>query len=242
MGTLNIARAQFEKNIFDLFNELDPGGYNSQSYKDYFSSLTDEQIRTFAYLLYKKEDFNLFFEVGLLDKKNAPTLKKIKQIAEKRKIDLVEYVVFPYKRPDNPREAPVSTTKVPVIHAVIRPLQQLLDKKNNIVSNTDSINTLTGQVTGDSKASSLSNMQTISLITSNQLKPIKEMLGPRSDELPAKLKMIDAIENTGDYDIDDIPLHSQDKQSLETMRVMLIAAGMRIGYGKQEKLSYILPA
>jgi hypothetical protein len=241
MATLSTVRASFENKVYTLMQELDPSGYNVKTYKEYFSSLTDGQLKTFCYFLYKKEDFNLFFEVGLLDKKNAPSLKKIKNIAEKRKVDLVEYVSFPYKRPDNPDDAPISTTKIPVIHAVIRPLQQLLDKKNNIVSNTDSTNSLTGQVTGDSKASSLSNMQTISLITSNQIKPVKEMLGPRSDEGPAKLKMLHMIENNGDYDLDDVPLHTQDKQATETMRVMFVAAGMRVSYGKNEKLSYILP-
>jgi hypothetical protein len=187
-----------------------------------------------------KEDFNLFFEMGLLDKKNNLTLKKIKNIALKRKIDLMEYVEFPYKRPNHP-DPPISTTKIPVIYTVIRPLQQLLDKKNNMSSNTETINSLTGQVTGSSKASTVSNMQTISLITSNQLKPIKEMQGPRSDDMVAKLKMIEKIESEGDYDIDDIVIHPGDKQALETMRVMLVGAGFRVGYGKNEKISYILP-
>jgi hypothetical protein len=179
--------------------------------------------------------------MGLLDKKNTPSLKKIKTVAERRGVELMEYVEFPYKRPDHPEDPPISTTKIPVIYSMVRPLQQLLDKKNNMSSNTDQINSLTGQVTGSSKASTVSNMQTISLVTSNQMKAVKEMHGPRSDDLPAKLKMIDMIESTGDYDIDNITIHPEDKQALETMRVMLVGAGYRVSYGKNEKLSYILP-
>jgi hypothetical protein len=108
-------------------------------------------------------------------------------------------------------------------------------------SNTDTINSLTGQVTGSSKASTIGNMQTISLLTGNQTKILKEMHGPRSDDFVAKLKMIDKIENEGDYDIDEITTHPQDKQALETMRVMLVGSGFRVSYGKNEKLSYILP-
>jgi hypothetical protein len=188
-----------------------------------------------------KEDFKLFIEFGLLDKKSSPSLKKIKAIADKRKVDLVEYVEFPYKRPDHPDDPPISATKIPVIYSVVRQLQQLLDKKNSMSSNTDSTNALTGQVTGSSKAATVGNMQSISLITSNQLKVIKEMHGPRSDDFEAKLKMIDKIETDGDYDIDDIKTRPEDKQALETMRVMLVGAGFRVSYGKYEKLSYILP-
>jgi hypothetical protein len=241
MGNFKTARYNFEKKVIDLMNELDPSRYNEGVYRKYFASLTDEQFKTFVYNLYMKEDFNLFIEIGLLDKKNSPSLKKIKLIAEKRKVPLMEYVEFPFKRPDHPEDPPISATKIPVIYSVVRPLQQMLDKKNNMSSNTDVINSLTGQVTGSSKASTVSNMQTISLLTSNQIKPIKEMHGPRSDDLAAKLKMIEKIENEGDYDIDDITIHPGDKQALETMRVMLTGAGFRLSYGKNEKLSYILP-
>jgi hypothetical protein len=241
MANFKTARFNFEKKVMDLMNELDPSHYNENVYRDYFSGLTDEQFKTFVYNLYMKEDFNLFIEIGLLEKKNALSLKKIKMIAEKRKVPLMEYVEFPYKRPDHPEDPPISATKIPVIHVVIRPLQQLLDKKNNMSSNTDTINSLTGQVTGSSKASTVSNMQTISLLTGNQTKIIKEMHGPRSDDLTSKLKMIDKIESEGDYDIDTITTHPGDKQALETMRVMLVGAGFRVSYGKNEKLSYILP-
>jgi hypothetical protein len=241
MASLATARMNFENKIYDLMRELDPSGYNENVYKEYFSTLTNEQFKTFAYNLYMKEDFNLFVEMGLLDRKNTPSLKKIKAIAEKRKIDLVEYVEFPYKRPDHPEDPPISATKIPVIYSVVRQLQQLLDKKNSMSSNTDSTNALTGQVTGSSKAATVGNMQTISLITSNQLKVVKEMHGPRSDDLDAKLKMIDKIESEGDYDIDDITVRPEDKQALETMRVMLVGAGFRVSYGKHEKLTYILP-
>jgi hypothetical protein len=241
MGNFKTARYNFEKKVMDLMHDLDPSGYNENMYQDYFKTLTDEQFKTFVYNLYMKEDFNLFFEMGLLDRKNNLTLKKIKNIAAKRNVDLMEYVEFPYKRPDHPEDPPISNTKIPVIYTVVRPLQQLLEKKNNMSSNTATINSLTGQVTGSSKASTVSNMQTISLITSNQLKTIKEMHGPRSDDLVAKLKMIEKIESDGDYDIDDITIHPGDKQALETMRVMLVGSGFRVSYGKREKLSYILP-
>ena len=56
----------------------------------------------------------------------------------------------------------------------------------------------------------------------------------------SKSKMIEQIENTGDFDINSIPVRTKDKQALETIRVMLIGAGLRVSYGN-DKLSYVLP-
>lgn len=240
-STIKTARDRAILKIFKRMDELDPSGYNSAMYRKYFDSLSDKDFVEFMRRMKDEEDFNLFFEVGLLDKKAAPTLNKIKALAEKYKIDLREFVYFPYKNPDDPGNAPISATPIPVLYTLVRPLQQMLDKKNSMSSNTDSVNILTGQVTGKSKAASLSNMQTISLTTSGQLKAVKEMLGPRSDDNVSKMKMLESIESQGDYDIDDIELHSEDKQSLETLRIMLIGAGLRVSYGKDMKLSYILP-
>ena len=83
-------------------------------------------------------------------------------------------------------------------------------------------------------------MQTIALTTSGQADVTKELLGPRSDDEISKSKMIEQIENTGDFDINSIPIRTKDKQALETIRVMLIGAGLRVSYGN-DKLSYVLP-
>ena len=80
----------------------------------------------------------------------------------------------------------------------------------------------------------------MALVTSNQQEVVKEMLGPRSDDEESKAKMLRQIEETGDFDINTIPIRKQDKQSLETSRVFLIAAGLKVSWGK-ENLSYILP-
>ena len=51
--------------------------------------------------------------------------------------------------------------------------------------------------------------------------------------------MLDKIINEGDYDIDDISLKTENKQALETARVMLISAGYRVSY-RDKKPNYNL--
>jgi hypothetical protein len=153
----------------------------------------------------------------------------------------MEYVQLRYKTPDDPENAPISSTKVPVIYCQIRSLQQLLDKKNSLSSDTSHVNILTGQVTGDSKATTISNMETMSLVATNQLTTLKEFLGPRSDDNESKQKMLEMIYNDGDYDIADLNIKSHNKRSFETSRIMLTGAGYLVNYGKNAKSSYILP-
>ena len=119
-------------------------------------------------------------------------------------------------------------------------MQQLLSKKEAYSSDRDHVNLLTNQVTGSSKGSTLSNMQSIALTTSNQLDVVKELLGPRADDEISKKRMLDQIAETGEFDINSIPVRTKDKQSIETVRCMLVAAGLRVSFG-DDKLSYMLP-
>lgn len=240
---LNSAKTNAINKICKFMDDIEStkNGYNSTYWRNYLQTMNDKELIDFMKKLKDLENFNLFFELNVLDNKKTPTLHKLRLVSEKYNIPVEEYVAFPYKRPDNPDDPPISATKIPVLYTLVRPLQQLLDKKNNMSSDTDQVNLLTGQVTGSSKASTFSNMQTISLTTSNQIDIVKEFLGPRSDDQQSKLKMLDQIANTGDFDLESIPIRTSDKQSLETIRVMLIGAGFRVAFGKKAKLSYILP-
>jgi hypothetical protein len=238
---LKAARIRAENKIYELLDDLEgcKDGYNSNVYKNYFASLSDAEFKKFMDRLANEEWFNLYFEIKMTDKKKAPNMNRIKKVLDKYKIPMCEYVVQPYKNLDveNP---PISTNPVPVFYGLVRPLQQLLSKKEAYSSDRDHVNLLTNQVTGSSKSSTFSNMQSIALTTSNQFDTLKELLGPRSDDEVSKKKMLDQIADTGDFDINSIPVRTKDKQSIETVRVMLVGAGLRVSFGK-DKLSYLLP-
>lgn len=225
-------------NMMDGIDNLDKLGYNATFYKNYLDSLSDAQFKTFMKRLRDEEWFNLNCEINSFEDK-APDLDRIKKIALKYNIPLEEYIAFPHKT-HNSDEPAISRTPVPVIVSSIRVLQQCLDHKQSYSSDSDHQNILTGQVTGNSKSSTFSNMQSIAFTTSNQTDIVKELLGPRSDDEVSKAKMHAQIEETGEFDINAIPVRTKDKQALETTRVMLISAGLRVAFGS-DKLTYILP-
>lgn len=236
-----VARHEFEDKICKFMDDIEgtKNGFNSTYYREYFATLSDNTFKKFVTDLANNEDFNLYYQVSQTDPKKAPTLEKIKKVGDKYNVPLEEYVVLPYKNPNDPEHPIITKTKVPVLYTLVRPLQQMIDKKNATSSDTSQVNVLTGSVTGKSKASTMSNMQVMSLTTSNQIKIIKEMLGPRSDDSNSKEKMLEQIENTGEYDLDNIRLNTNDKRSIQTTKAMLIAAGLRVGFNN-EKATYLL--
>lgn len=240
-GNFKAARQKAEEKIYKLMDELEGStdGFNSTTYKTYFASLSDKEFAEFMNRLANEEWFNLFFEIKMNDKKKTPDMKRIKKVMDKYKIPMDEYCVYPYKSLDK-ESPPVSATPVPVFYETVRPLQQLLDKKQAYSSDRDHVNTISGQVVGASKSSTVSNMQSIALTTSNQLDVVKELLGPRADDSVSKEKMLQQIANEGKFDINSISVRTKDKQSIETVRCMLVAAGYQVSFGN-DKLSYTLP-
>ena len=235
------ARMKAEQKIYELMDDLEgcKDGYNSGVYKAYFASLSDNEFKKFMDRLANEEWFNLFFEIKMTDKKKTPDIHRIKKVLDKYNIPMCEYVVSPYKNVDTENPA-ISSTPVPVFYGVVRPMQQLLSKKEAYASDRDHVNLLTKQVSGSSKGGMISNMQSIALATSGQLDTLKELLGPRADDEVSKKRMMDQIADTGEFDINSIPVRTKDKQSFETVRCMMTAAGLRIAFGS-DKLSYLLP-
>ena len=238
---VHTARMKAEQKIYQLLDDLEgcKDGYNSGVYKTYFASLSDNEFKKFMERLANEEWFNLFFEVKMNDKKKCPNMNHIKKVLDKYKIPMCEYVVQPYKNPDVENPA-ISKTPVPVFYGIVRPMQQLLSKKEDYSSDRDHVNILTKQVSGSSKSSTFSNMQTYALTTSLQLDTLKELLGPRADDEVSKQKMLEQIAETGEFDVNSIPVRTKDKQSLETVRCMLVGAGLRVAFGS-DKGSYLLP-
>ena len=83
-------------------------------------------------------------------------------------------------------------------------------------------------------------MQTAGMTIINEVDAARELLGPRADDFVSKTKMVDEIERTGKFDINNVPIRTENKTSLVTAKHMLIAAGLRVGIGT-ERATYYLP-
>jgi len=213
------ARLNAEREWYSLLDLLDPKGGNSKKYKELFSNMSETAFKNYMKDIRDDKD-RILFQVNSMDDKDITTDKLF---AKAKKLGVRTHKYISYED-----DGVVTTHPILVIQVGVKRLQQMLDKKNAAVADTDKVNPLLGTVTSDSKAASMSDVQTFGLITTGQLTTLKEMLGPRADDEPAKRQMISQIEGNGQFRLDDIVTDYRQKQSMNTMRTMLLSAGLEI--------------
>lgn len=220
-------RKKYETQLYALMDDLDPSGYNSELYKETFSKMSNKEFIQMCKNMISNDDQNFSFEIKQLEKPKdgGISLDKIKNIAKKYNIKLVEYMFMPFR---NPKGEPMCTyTRVPIVYAPIRRFfQQMLQHKNSISNNNTKLNPITGQVTSEDKTASTTNIQTYALTITNRKNALKEYLGPRSDDSVAKQEMLTQIENTGRFRLEDTNIQTHNKRSIKTSEVFAKAAGV----------------
>lgn len=227
---MNDKRKKAEEQILQLIKDLDPSGLNIEPWKYRLNNMSDKEFDTFMKNMYD-DPMHTHIYVDL-DQTSGKTdkmidLNHIEKVAKKYDVKLREYVAFPHLNPNDPDNPVITSTKVPILIIYIRKMQQFLQHKNYSAGTTEHSNPLTGQVTGDSKAASIGDMQTSALVTTNQRDTLREMLTIRADNDPAKRKMLDQISRYGKVNYSDCYVNLNDSQSLETTRTFLHAACLK---------------
>ena len=224
-------RKTYEETIYKIMDDLDPSGFNADTYRISFAKMSDKQFIELMKRYIEQDDLNLSIDIKQIEKKssNEITLEKIKAIADKWKISLFEYVFMPFR---NPKGKPMCTlTRVPIIYCPVRRFfQQMLQHKNSISNSSDHINPLTGQVVQEDKTASTTNVQTYALAATNQTNALKEFLGPRADDQVSKQQMLNTIVSTGDVRLSDLDIRTHNKQAVNTTEVFCKAAGLEVKF------------
>lgn len=169
------------------------------------------------------EEQNISFQIDSVNDSNQ-RLDKIYAGCRKIGVPTEEYIIYD----DGDGNKYSSPHKCIVLDIPVKRLQQMLDKKNSASGDTDVVNPLLGTVTGDSKAAGISDTQLYGLLTTGNMPVIKELMGPRADDEVAKMQMIRSIEEDGVVRMKDLELNTKNKQSIKTMSVFLLAAGLEV--------------
>ena len=221
----NKKRLTAEKNIIELMNKLDKSGWNGNRYKKIFSKMSNVEFTKFMKALANDDEF-LYFEVGDNDK-DIVTTNKIKAVAKQEGVEIEEYVLFRHKNPLDPEKPVVSNTKAMILNVNVRRLQQLLIKKNAMSSQIESINPLTGQVSGSARSASLTDAQSTGLVAVGLEKNLKEAFGPRSDDVKASEVMHKKIEQSGTVRLEDLPSDKGNKRSIQVVETFMLGGGIK---------------
>jgi hypothetical protein len=217
-------RKQIEGLVLTTMDKLDPTGYNTKQYKEMFTGMSNEAFSKYIESIATDEDSN--FYLSILPWENEPSLIDIKSAADFLKIDLDEYVYFPDQSTTDGKS--IRTPKpVPVGYLYMRRLQQVLMKKNSQSIDTKQRNPITGQVSGDSKVARDSDSENYALTTIGADEILRELHGPRADNIGAMNDMYRDISMQGYVRNADLTQDIGKKTTLNTFDIYIMGAGLK---------------
>lgn len=216
-------RQKMEKVIYDTFSALDKTGSNTKKYKDLFASMSDTAFDKFFKELF--EDPSLYLILNICDYEIDLRIDDIEDAAKVLGIPLFERVAFPHYTRDK-NNVIVSAEPVPVGYAHVKRTQQTLAKKNGLSTTSDIRSAMTGQVTGADKNGKESDLENSMLISLGMLDVLRELNGPRADDLKMKQQMLTAIGTKGYVSLDELDNDPANKTTLNTVNTYLLGMGL----------------
>lgn len=218
-------RKMFMDKFCSALDKIDKSKENSQHYRTMFDKMSDSQFKTYMDKKMNDPKFISFY-LEIIEYKREITIESITAMAKYINVELFEYVALPHINKDS--ENPVITPeKVPVGFIHIKPLVQLLLKKNSVTTDISQRNAKSGQVTGHDKTSRNSDVESYSLLAINAVNSLKELLGPRADNYATKNQMMSAIARNGFCTLEELVSTPEDKVALNTLDAYFLLQGVK---------------
>lgn len=216
-------RQAMETLIYNFFSAFDKTDTNTNHYKSIFQNMSDNEFDKYFKAFFANDKAYLILNV--VDYENVITLDDIERAAKVLNIPLFENVYLPYITMDKNK---VICTKepVPVGYLNIKRTQQTVSKKNGMSTNIDSRAALTAQVTGADKNGRESDLENTMLVSLNMNNTLRELNGPRADDLVMKNQMLQDITLNGYTRLSDMDDKPENKTTLNTVNVFLLGMGL----------------
>lgn len=218
-------RKKIENIIKDVYSYMDKSGLNWNKYKEAFDKMDDKAFFKWVEAFEKNPKLNFHLEV--LPFKNEPDFSQIDAALKYLDVPFEEYVYFPDEALDG---KPIrSKIKVPVGYCFMKRLQQMVSKKTQISTSVKQRSMINGQVTGDSKVSRNSDVESYALILQNENETLKELLGPRADNSGQRRAMYNSIARDGYVRRKDLEASDSvfEKAVLNTLDCYMLGAGIK---------------
>lgn len=209
--------------IYKFFTAFDKSGTNTTRYKELFDPMTEQQFSNYFKRLFA--DDKAFLVLDIVDYEHSVYMEDIERAANVLKIPLFEYVYMPHITMDK-NNIVRTVVKVPVGYVHVKRTQQTVAKKNGISTSIDSRSAMTGQVTGGDKNGRESDLENIMLISLGMTKTLKELNGPRADDMTMKRQMLTEIAEKGYVQLGELDDDVGNKTTLNTANVYLLGMGL----------------
>lgn len=198
MVTEEEKRKLIEEKIISIMDILDPAGDNSARYKNIFANMGDQEFSQFMNdIKNKRVKLTLF----------APNMSKFIQqedcikAADALNVKLFEKLEFKDKATGKYFLTP---NEYMILKLPVRRTRQFLMHKLSIAENDKKIDMLTGQVTGDDKASSLSFVEAQLLYARGLDNTLVEFMKVRGGDIHAFATFKQQLEESGSAKIESL--------------------------------------
>lgn len=178
---------------------LDPEGMNIKRYVDMIESMSDNKFDQF---MKHMRDGKFQFHMIIPNLTPKCSMDDILKAAENVELDLFHRIWF---YDDASGKMFLSRSKYPVFELPIRRMQQYLDKKLSVPDNDQTIDGLTGQVTGDDRAASLTNPEILSLHSKGLTTTLSEMVTIRGGDISSYGEFKRQMEESGEAIMETLP-------------------------------------
>ena len=210
-------RTQIEADIYEMLDDADPSGANTERMRELFKPMNDKQFYQYMERFFTDDSRN--YTVSYKPYDNPVNIKFITKLLEKHGIPLYEYVYKPFLNGDK-EDPPRTVHKQMVIDVPVKRLKQMVQVKNHAAVNPTKIDPMTGQTTGHDKVVRITQPELYSLIAQNQYNAAKEAYGPLADNIKAQYEMERMIQRDGEVDLEQISLFDtvQDQDIIEELK------------------------
>lgn len=204
--------AQKKKKILDfickLCDTMEPSGLNSKRYRQIIGQMNDKEFDQFMnYMREGKWQLHLVAPNMIVNLQNEDLLKACDMIG----LDLFQRV-WMYDRATGRKY--LTDNKYMFVKLPIRRQQQFLDEKISVPDNDRTIDGLTGQVTGDSRACSITNPEIQILAARGLSKTMQELVNIRGGNIHGYSEFRRMLEENGEADLDTIDPNSRTRASV----------------------------
>ena len=214
-------RAKIKKLVMDVVKALDNDKQlNVQRYDLLFKTMTNDEFDKWAASMgHELDDTIQIFQLPF----EECSMEQIKNAADILNTPLEEYVWFRDKGGD-----PIRTKyKVPVGYVPIKRVQQMISKKNRMTTNAEKRGLKSGQVAGDSKVASVSDLEAYCLLSVGADRILEELYGPRADGYDKKADFYKQISDNGFANLDALETDLTKHTALNTLDTYLLASGIK---------------
>lgn len=216
-------REELETLIYNFFSAFDKTETNTKHYQDMFSKMSDTQFDKWF-----KDFFDnpkAYLVLNICDYENTIQLDDIEDAAKVLDIPLFETVYMPYVTMDK-KKTVATPIPVPVGYLNIKRTQQTISKKNGLSTSIDTRSALTAQVTGADKNGRESDLENTMLASLGMVNTMRELNGPRADDMSMKNQMLHDIALNGYVKLEDLDDNVENKTTLNTVNVFLLGMGL----------------